>query len=176
MFLIEDDNFLQEVQKKQIDDLLYNMSFPMYFMDHGLDDDGKGMFVHAMLKRPEGETGQRYNSDYFNFFTSCFMMFCSKHDIKVNEILRSAVNCCYNNGYVGTDIHSDHEFEHKQFLLYLNDPEDKETPTIVYNKEETEILKKIYPKKYKGACFDGLPHTFNYPKKGLRWVAVFTFI
>ena len=118
---------------------------------------------------------EKSNDDYFNFFTSCFMMFCSKHDIKVNEILRSAVNCCYNNGYVGTDIHSDHEFEHKQFLLYLNDPEDKETPTIVYNKEETEILKKIYPKKYKGAWFDGLPHTFNYPKKGLRWVAVFTF-
>ena len=83
------------------------------------------------------------------FFDVLFL----KHDIKVNEILRSAVNCCYNN-VIRTDIHSDHEFEHKQFLLYLNDPEDKETPTIVYNKEETEILKKYIQKKYKGACFD----------------------
>jgi len=175
MFLIEDNNFLQDTQKEHIDNLLYNIDFPMYFMDHGLTNDGKGMFIHSMIKRPEGETGKRYNSDYFDFFISCFMMFCNKHDIKVNKIIRAAVNCCYNNGHVGPNIHSDHEFEHKQFLLYLNEPEDKDTPTIVYNKKQDEILAKIYPKQFKGACFDGLPHTFKYPKKGLRWVAVFTF-
>ena len=89
--------------------------------------------------------------------------------------VRAAVNCCYNNGHAGPGIHSDHEFEHKQFMLYLNTPEDEDTPTVVYNKEEDEILAKVYPKQFKGACFDGLPHTFKYPKKGLRWVAVFTF-
>ena len=176
MFYIEDDNFLQQPQKEHIDKLMSEIDFPVYFMDHGLTGDGNGQFVHSMLKRPEGcKPEERFNSLYFDFFMSCMITFLQKHNIEINKIVRMAVNACYNNGADGPGIHKDHTFDHKQFILYLNNPEDTNTPTQIYSEDKKTLLKEIYPKLYRGACFDGLPHSFKYPKKGLRWVLIATF-
>tara|TARA_B100000902_G_C27321901_1_gene925262 strand:+ start:7128 stop:7661 length:534 start_codon:yes stop_codon:yes gene_type:complete len=176
MFCIEDEDFLQEPQRNHIDKLLNGIDFPVYFMDHGLTNDGNAQFVHSIIKRPEGcPDEERFNSPYVDFFMSCIMTFMMKHKIKINKVERMAVNCCYNNGSYQPGIHSDHEYEHKQFILYLNTPMDKNTPTLVFDKDCKTLLKEIYPKQYKGACFDGLPHTFTYPSKGLRWALIVTF-
>lgn len=180
MFCIEDEDFLQEPQKKHINDLLFNIDFPVYFMDHGLTDDGNGQFIHAIIKREEGWSSlvprsERFSSPNVDFFMSCMMTFMQKHNIKVNRVERMAVNVCYNNGATQPGIHRDHEFDHKQFILYLNKPLDENTPTLVFDMDEKTLLKQIYPKQFKGACFDGLPHTFTYPSKGLRWALITTF-
>ena len=69
--LIEDDTHTVQTNRRSF----IQYEFSNVFGAPCLDDDGA--FVHAMLKRPEVFKTQRYNSDYFNFFTSCFSMFCS---------------------------------------------------------------------------------------------------
>ena len=38
-----------------------------------------------------------------------------------------------------------------------------------------QIIKEIYPEKYKGVLFEGLPHYLHYPKKGNRIILIATF-
>ena len=40
---------------------------------------------------------------------------------------------------------------------------------------DKQIIKEIYPEKYKGVLFEGLPHYLHYPKKGNRIILIATF-
>ena len=42
--------------------------------------------------------------------------------------------------------------------------------------DKDKIIKTITPQKYKGICFDSLPHYQIFPKHGLRLILVATFI
>jgi hypothetical protein len=59
--------------------------------------------------------------------------------------------------------------------VYLNNPQDKDSKTIILNKKEDTVLKEIKPKQFRGVMFDSLPHYHIMPKKGERIVFVITF-
>ena len=101
--------------------------------------------------------------------------FCQKHNIPINEIFRIAVNLTYNTGNVDSLTHVDHRFDHKQLIIYLNDPTDKGSNTVIVD-DNNKTVKEVSPKKYKGFCFDSSPHYLKYPKAGERIIAIFTFI
>jgi hypothetical protein len=128
---------------------------------------------HVILKRPEERNNNSYNSPHANFFESMFYTFCEKHNIKVKEIFRIAVNLTFNIGVKEGVIHQDHSFKHKQLIIYLNDC-DKEAKTIILNKNNKKI-KEIIPVQFKGACFDNSPHYLIYPRTGERIIAIYTF-
>jgi hypothetical protein len=83
------------------------------------------------------------------------------------------INLTFNNGTKKCPIHQDHEYPHKQLIIYLNDA-DIDSKTIILDKKN-KVLKKITPEKYKGVCFENLHHYMIYPKKGERVVLVTTF-
>ena len=88
----------------------------------------------------------------------------------MNEFLRCSVNVCFYNNQNKSLIHRDHEFEHKQIILYLNDIDGD---TVIINDDKTET--NVKPEKFKMVCFDGVPHYMYYPKSGYRAIVVFTF-
>ena len=83
-------------------------------------------------------------------------------------------NTIINNGYEKSGTHIDHEYPHKQIIIYLNDADKKSKTCIVDEKDK--VIKSISPEKYKGICFDAQRH-FNYnPTTKHRLILVATFI
>ena len=177
MFFIEDDNFLKTKQKFHINDAILSDNFPYYFqkVSH-IDGGGDSFLCHVVLNRPEERNGgDGVNSPYYSFFKELLETFCEKHNIKINEIFRIAVNLTYNAGSIDSITHVDHKFEHKQLIIYLNEPNDNNANTVIVD-NNNKIVKEVSPKKYKGVCFDSSPHYLKYPKTGERIIAIFTFI
>jgi len=178
MLFIEDDNFLKTKQKFYINDVILGDEFSYYFQKVSMLDGGGGdsFLCHIVLTRPEERNGtDGINSPYYNFFKELLETFCQKHNIQINEIFRIAVNLTYNTGSIDSITHVDHKFDHKQLILYLNDPTDKSSNTVIVN-DKNEKVREVSPKKYKGFCFDSSPHYLKYPKNGERIIAIFTFI
>ena len=79
----------------------------------------------------------------------------------------------YNQAGAQT-AHDHSKTEDYSFILYLNDC-DKNAKTVIVD-DKDKIIKTITPQKYKGICFDSLPHYQIFPKHGLRLILVATFI
>jgi|TARA_R100000455_G_C6267453_1_gene122794 hypothetical protein len=177
MFLIEDNNFLEEKHKKHIDEIILSDKFPWYNINASITKDYKHFtsvkpfLSHCILERKETRLEDIYKSNQNKFSLSVLDAFCSKHKIKVNEVFRMDINLTYNNGFEKCDTHEDHEFEHKQLLVYLNDC-DKTLCTVI---EDEGKKIKIEPVKFKGVCFESKPHYHFFPKQGIRVVLVITF-
>ena len=182
MKIIVDKNFLTKDQKNFIKLHIFNTKFPWYLQTHFLDDSDEknitNFFSHLVVRRVE-ETGNNmsYNSSFGPFVKEVLDTFCKKHKIKYKTIYRSVFNLTFNNGIDVCGTHKDHynNLKHKQLLIYLNDPEDKNTPTVILNKKRNTIIKKTYPEQFKGILFNDEPHYMIFPKVGLRCVLITTF-
>ena len=89
-------------------------------------------------------------------------------------MLRCNINLCFKTRNKTCLPQYDHNYPHKQLIIYLNDQIDKTSNTILLD-ENKKILHKITPKQYKGVCFDSCPHYFYFPKKDIRVALVYTF-
>jgi hypothetical protein len=177
MFYIEDHDFLSQDSKKFIDNIILGREFPYFYQPSaGFDDDHNPFFCHILIKRPEERAdGEKFNSQYGEKAGQLLVEFCIKNNIEVVEILRAAVNIVYNSPDDECPIHTDHDFDHKQLLIYINEPFDKKSNLKIYDWDGKTVEKETSPEKFKGVCFDRRPHTIVYPKKGDRAVMVFTF-
>ena len=172
MFLIEDKNFLNEKQKYHIDNTITNYDFPWFYQKINIYAKPDPFLSHTVLKRIEYREGEEFsNSTETDFCINILNLFCNKHKIKYKEILRIAFNLTFNNGSKKSGVHVDHEFDHKQLIVYLNDCDKKSYTVIKDNKKEI----KIKPEKFKGVCFDSKPHYQVYPKDNVRFVLIITF-
>ena len=193
MFFIEDNNFLTDEHKQCIEAVQRADGIP-YFYQQSFSRTHYKSFTHTLLchiliHRPEYQVDDLqvknyYNSDYAKMFEDMLFTFCNNNQIICTEVIRAAINLTYNNGQEKCFPHVDHPEYHKQLIVYLNDPPDKESHTVIMDKdtplgedgdEEKHQLKRIVPEKYKGVCFENLPHYQVYPKFGDRIVCVFTF-
>ena len=174
---IQDDNFLNDDQKKFISNSIFGNSFNWYHMEQSIETEVSDILLsHIVVQRPEhGQSLSKINSDYFKDMLSILTTFTDKHNIKLNTLLRCSINYTFNNGIEKCRIHRDHEFEHKQLLLCLNDPIDKQASTVILHDDEKTEYKRISPKQYQAICFNNKPHYHFYPKVGHRVMAVFTF-
>lgn len=172
MFLIEDKKFLSEKEKYHIDSRITNYDFPWFYQKINVYAKPDPFLSHTVVKRIEYREGEEFsNSTETNFCINVLDLFCKKHNIKYNKILRIAFNLTFNNGSVKSGVHVDHEFDHKQLIVYLNDC-DKKAYTVIKDGNK-EI--KIKPDKFKGVCFESKPHYQIYPKNGVRFVLIITF-
>jgi hypothetical protein len=177
MFFIEDKNFLNEENKKFINETILGPFFAYFRQGFSTyDKDNKdSIFTHIILARPEHRIDKnQINSDYYFDIIKILNSFLQKNNIEYTEFLRICVNLTFNNGVEKCPIHFDHSFEHKQIIIYLNDILDKNAKTIILDKNE-KIIKEIEPEQYKGICFDKLPHYHFYPKIGERITLIATF-
>lgn len=175
MYFKESNDFLTSENKKFINEKILGNEFP-YFKNPTLAtaSDKSVFLTHVLLIRPEKRpTKEHINSIYYLDCLEIVKSFFKKFKIKHKEILRLCVNYTYNNGSNKCLVHQDHEFPHKQLIIYLNET-DPSSKTIILDKNN-KVLKKITPEKNKGVCFDNKPHYHFYPKQGERIVLVATF-
>lgn len=178
MFFIEDNNFASEQLKKDIDSLVFGANFAFYYNEKEInyEKEKSPYLTHSILKRyEERKQGELFNSVDYQIFLELLGAFCKKHNIEVNELLRISVNLTYNNGQPSSPTHLDHEFPHNQLLIYLNDPIDKNSKTVIYDDDRTTILKEVTPERYKGICFEKKPHALYHPTVGDRFTIIYTF-
>jgi hypothetical protein len=175
MFYKESYNFLNSEDINFIENVVLNNNFPFYQLKHTVSDNYQDSLTHTILKRPE-DSINRIVSPYFTQTLNIIKSFFNSINIKGEiKLLRLAINFTYNNGYEKCEIHQDHPYDHTQLIIYLNDPLDKESKTVILDKDHKTILKEITPEKYKGVWFEGLPHTLFFPKKGNRIILIATF-
>jgi len=173
--ILEDINFLSDNSINFIENVILTNKFPLYMQNEAVENDNIKNMTHIVLPRIEDRDETYKTNVYYKEFVNILNDFCLKNKIKYDEILRICVNLTYNNGISDkSPIHCDHKFEHNQLLIYLNEPLDNNSSTILLD-ESYNIIKEIKPKKYKGLFFSKMPHYLKFPKKGERYVLVFTF-
>jgi len=173
--MIEDKEFLTKKQKSLIETDILGRTFPFYYSSSALPEDNIGYMSHIVLKRPEkrNTNDNGINSDYYEFFKSILLTFCEKHKISINEILRINVNLTFPIGIKSGGVHIDHDFEHKQLILYLTN--NSESCTHILDDDKKTIIKSVIPEKYKAVCFGTKYHYADMPKNKIRIVVVYTF-
>jgi len=170
--LIQQSFELNEIER-QFMDFVESANFPWYFQQ---TVNNRFMFFgHTLMNRhPENKpvTGV-VNSQYYSIVENLFTRFCKENNIKINHILRAAFNTTLYDPAEVNEIHVDHDFEHYNFLLYLNDFENG--CTLIYDKDNN-IVERIFPKKYDAVVFGGEPHANEHCGVGQkRMVLVITF-
>jgi hypothetical protein len=175
MFCVEDDCPLTEEHCKFLEYVL-EAEFPWFF-HKDLDASGNIMhlFVHnLMLRNPRLEPVEGIvNSPFYDICLEIFENFCNAHKIQVNTIFRAALNSTFYNTNGQSRIHTDHNFEHKNFILYIN--EFRNGQTCIFDEQGT-LQKKVEPRLYKAVAFSGDPHAHNYcAPNERRVILVITF-
>jgi Rps23 Pro-64 3,4-dihydroxylase Tpa1-like proline 4-hydroxylase len=158
----------------KLEKMMCTKKIPFTFL-HKSTFDGSDdyYFEHCIVERKELGLNNRIKSQYASNFIDLFKDICRKLKIGDTEIYRSALNLTVNNQVKKCKVHTDHDFKHRQILIYLNDA-DKKSKTVILN-NKNKVLKKIIPKKNRGVFFDNLPHYHFFPTKGYRAVLVYTF-
>ncbi len=126
-------------------------------------------FSHTLLRRSDikGENGE-VASSYYDPCITLFYKWCSENNVKVNHIYRAAINSTWKDEYkqdgITTNKHTDHAFDHKVWLFYLN-----QFGEGVVN---VEGHPKHKPNKYDVVYFDGQTHWIEPCGAGDRRVAM----
>ena len=155
----------------------YTQQLPLFF-GYSNTNEGKRtgpVFTHFLrLTQPDDNEGIP-NSQYRQEFESIFNRYCSENNIKVDRILRSAINfTTHEPDDTVTYIHTDHNFPHHAFLMYLNDFDDG--PTYFYD-DDGKVIYKSLPKKYNAILSDGEKHSQGYcATQQTRIVLVITYV
>jgi len=172
------NNFLSKENIKFINEVVLNNSFPFYLSNTVKNgkDINYSFLVHIVQNRLEDfKLNQAINSpNYYDQTVDILHNFLNSINEKYNFFLRIAYNLTFNGGYGKSQIHKDHEYKHKQVIIYLNDA-DPESKTCIVDKKGN-IIKEITPKKFEGICFNDIEHFAYFPKKGLRAALIATYI
>lgn len=150
--------------------------FPWFFQkEKNYDDTTFYFLVHTLMHRNanlEAVTGN-INSPYYDICIGIFKKFCLENNIEVNTVFRAAFNSTLHSTYKNTRIHTDHKFEHKNFILYVNEFENGQTCIFDSN---YNLIKQVEPALHTAVVFSGEPHAHNFCKLSQRRVIlVITF-
>jgi len=176
MIFIEDKNFLNEEQKLFVDSFFKKQPFAFYYQEDSVENDSRSVLMHHLISRKKYRDNLPYKmSDFTDKFIDIFESFMRKNNLEYKEIHRMAINFSYNNGHRKGEIHTDHEYSHKQVLICLNKPLDSSCDTVILDKDN-KIIKKVKFEQYKGLVFESTPHYQLYPKRGIRLMLVTTCV
>ena len=174
----KNNNFLSEDNIKFINETVLSNQFPWFseFTITGSNDLDYFFLAHTVQRRlEEYPINEIINSpNYYHPTINILNNFLKSINEKCNFFLRIAYNLTFNNGNDKSQIHKDHEYKHKQVIIYLNDA-DPESKTCIVDKKGN-IIKEITPKKFEGICFNDIEHFAYFPKKGLRAALIATYI
>ena len=104
-------------------------------------------FTHVMIPRYNYKTNEGYkiNSPSFYFFNRIFREFCKKKKIKINRILRAAINLQVYYKEDHGEPHTDHPFPHSNCIMYLNTT--TRGSTYLYKEKRSKYKTTSYPAK-----------------------------
>jgi len=165
-------------------------NFPWFFSSDttGIKSDTYYFYYHAILTR--GSPPTVASQGLFNGCKLILEQILNFNDIELKNIYRMSLNSTHYYPFKYNNPHVDHEYPHKNMLIYLNESEGhtiifKERYGIDYkenwsstNKHKFHIMKKIKPQKDKIVSFDGSYfHCHSFPKPNQRRVVfVCTYI
>ena len=173
-------NFLEKEHKHYIENnLLKTIDFVCQF---GLVDEKDSAigFSHCILARPEDSSyldSAIIDPDNFDFMVLIFQNYLKAIGYNGNySLLRIAINATTSAvSNKESAIHVDHNYDHKQLLIQLNDAF-VGGGTLIYPKyPNTDESILIESKKYCGYSFDSCWHSALLPSKGVRLMAVYTY-
>jgi hypothetical protein len=189
--IIEDQNFLTESQKKFLDNFVcasdssnyhkqitFKMQDKMMIKSTGEIEPVVSLFYHV-----ENHGHGKGDHQYYDQFEDILDAFCTKHNINFASIISCRVNLLfhYDNESVEHPIHKDHyDIPHKNLIIYLNDANDKNTYTSIFD-ENQKMIHTSKPDQYKGLYFSGkndapVYHNVVPPKFGHRMTLIYTFV
>jgi len=132
--------------------------------------DNYSYLSHMFLQRPvDSCLYSKENSKYLEYIHQIFKEIVDFNELDPQVIYRMNANAVYpTEKKLPSPLHVDHNFPHKNMIIYLTDPQGGST--IV---EDTEYL----PKEDDVLIFDGQSmHCARPPSKDVRIVLVITFL
>jgi hypothetical protein len=165
--MIIDNNFLNNDSIEFIEKKILSSDFPWYWFDTQVDFDNRPYLGHPLINRQTYEICSPFWTDMAIIFNS----FIVKNNIKVNKVFRANLNLTFktNDEKYIPKFHLDHDFEHKQFIMYLNNS-DGDTEILI-NKKSVMIS----PEKFKAVVFENYEHRAFSPSINRRITFIVTF-
>ena len=163
----------------QLKNLILSTNFPWYYWPISTDEHENyiniSYYGHIFLCRPEPSVDLLFpkvtSSENIFIINNFLASVARENNFKINCLYRINANACHPIDTEKLTVpHYDHEFPHKNLLIYLNDAGGE---TVVFNDDKT--FTTHHPQEDDIIIFDGL-HCFKPPKKKRRLVLVATFI
>lgn len=173
--IIENSANLSDFQIEHINNIVLGNDMPWYFSQDSVYGDNLSYFSHVLIHRKEQNKNFEKNSPITDFFIEIFKNEVAKNNISVEEILRASLNATFYHDRTYGSIHLDHEFDHNNFIMYLDTIE--EAGTGIFDNDDAN--NPVYISeciKFNYVIFPGLLHAQRYPPPGKRRVVfVVTF-
>lgn len=173
--MIKESKFIPDEKQEGFFDLVRGGNFPWFSLRTLDDNHSPNQFCHALMRRSLSGNPEEgiINSNYYDYSRDLFLDVCASMDVEVSEIYRLAFNNTTYSPQKWVDPHRDHEFDHKVFLMYINDFDLGQTFLL---DDASNVTRTIQPEKYKAVIFDNCLHTHTFCKPDqLRIVMVGTF-
>lgn len=157
--------------------------FPWFFSSDttGIKSDKYYFYYHAILMR--GNPPSVASHGLYNGCKLIVEQILNFNDIQLNNIHRMSLNATHHYPFKYNNPHVDHNYLHKNMLVYLNDCSgdtiifkekygiDYEKNWISANNHNFHIKEKVNPKENKIISFDGAHfHCHSFPKPDQRRV------
>lgn len=161
-----------------VDNVLLNDSFPWFYQKRSIPKNKKfskqtyPFLAHNLMLRAESKGNEPgiVNSPHFRMFHDIFNRNCSSH----KYLLRMSLNLTFYNDTEYGDIHVDHNFEHKNMIIYLNKFSKGSTFLFDENFKKTNEIVGDYNT---GCIFPGFHHAQGFCNAGeSRLILVATFV
>jgi len=140
----------------------------------GLVPTNAPYFEHTLMERSLNalEDG-RVNSSAYELFYTLFRRWCEENHIQITRIYRASINLVEHHEGQLTNPHTDHDFEHSNWLMYLNTVADAET--VLFD-QDFNIVHEQPALEYTAFAFPGCIHAHRLPSPlARRVVVVFTY-
>ncbi len=164
-------NVFNKKQKEFLNSIFKEEKFPFYLSENSvtIKKDNSFHFIHHAIHRDKPNID---NSGLAPALRLLLSEVSPKINIEYKKIYRCAINITFYNGYTDRcPIHEDHNFDHKQILIYLNE---SDGDTILLNKKGDKEVKRINPEAYKILVMGRRDHYHFFPTKGIRKVLIYT--
>jgi hypothetical protein len=159
----------------QIKGIILGKEFSWYH-EVSTQNNGINFLSHMVLERPSKDFPSfrvRTNDIFYNLVVKSLKDIFKFNSIDLNAFLRINVNYTfYTGGGEACEIHTDHVFPHKNFLLYLTD---SHGPTVAVDKENNRE-EYFHPKEDAIILFDGKHYHYQPDPGERRIVLVATYI
>lgn len=148
---------------RALKDIVLSDSFQWFYTEN---KDKFGFYSHVFLERPGIKLYPRVMSEHSDLFECVLREIFEVNNIKAQCIYRMNANAVHSQRNILTNVfHHDHEFDHKNILLYLTSAGgDTLTPASAYRPMEDDVV-----------TFSGL-HCHQTPVEGRRIVLVATYL
>jgi len=161
-YRVQDEYFLNSV---------FSAEFPWYLAraTHNFP-----VMTHDVMCRSYEKSAGIPNSPFYGPVRQMFNAICEANGIVVKTVYRMGLNLTFSDPSKHGDPHKDHEdFDHKVFILYLNDCDAGNTYLFDDDKNITEVIEH---KRDKFVVFDGDMHAAGFCRpQQFRMLLVVTF-